>query len=146
MTLQIHLQNHSQRYPPLSTISQNFRQLKHMLNVNLRNSVRIIWKHTISPSQWTNYWMLFLTSDSAVGPDDIHYQMLKHLPSEALYTLNTLSDIWITGNFPSNWHNSYVVPVPKLGRDSADPSSYRPIALTSCFCQVTERMINKRLV
>jgi len=55
------------------------------------------------------------SSDSAVGPDDIRYQMLKHLPSEALYTLiNTLNDIWITGNFPSTWHNSYVVPVAKI--------------------------------
>ena len=27
------------------------------------------------------------SNDSAVGPDDIHYQMLKHLPSEVLNTL-----------------------------------------------------------
>jgi len=27
------------------------------------------------------------SNDSAVGPDDIHYQMLKHLPSEVLHTL-----------------------------------------------------------
>ena len=27
------------------------------------------------------------SSDSAVGPDDIHYQMLKHLPSDALQSL-----------------------------------------------------------
>ena len=32
------------------------------------------------------------SSDSAVGPDDIHYQMLKHLPSDALQSLlNTLT-------------------------------------------------------
>jgi len=36
-------------------------------------------------------------SDSAVGPDDIHYQMLKHLPSDALQSLN---NIWLTGKFP----------------------------------------------
>jgi len=54
------------------------------------------------------------------------------------------SDISITGNFPSTWRNSYVVPVP--GKDSEDPSSYRPIALTSCVCKVMEHMINKRLV
>jgi len=27
------------------------------------------------------------SNDSVVGPDDIHYQMLKHLPSEVLNTL-----------------------------------------------------------
>jgi len=44
------------------------------------------------------------SSDSAVGPDDIHYQMLKHLPSDALQSLlNTLNNIWLTGNFPPSW-------------------------------------------
>jgi len=34
------------------------------------------------------------SSDSAFGPDDIHYQMLKHLPSDALQSLlNTLNNI-----------------------------------------------------
>ena len=37
------------------------------------------------------------SSDSAVGPDDIHYQMLKRLPSDALQSLlNTLNDIWLS--------------------------------------------------
>jgi hypothetical protein len=38
--------------------------------------------------------------DSATGPDDIHYQMLKHLPTSALSTLLQLfNDIWTTGRF-----------------------------------------------
>jgi len=32
------------------------------------------------------------------------------------------------------------------GRDKTDPSSYRPLALTSCLWKVMERMINNRLV
>jgi len=51
------------------------------------------------------------SSDSALGPGDIHYQVLKHLLSEAFCArLNTLNDIWITGNFTSTWWSSYVVP------------------------------------
>jgi len=43
------------------------------------------------------------SSDTAVGPDDIHYQMLKHLSSEVLHSLlNTLNNIWLTGNFPAS--------------------------------------------
>ena len=84
---------------------------------------------------------------SAVGPDDIHYQMLKHLPSEVLNTLlSILNGIWLTGNFPSSWRQSYVVPIPKLGKDTSDPTNYRSIALTSCVCKVMERMVNNRLV
>jgi len=87
------------------------------------------------------------SSDSAVGPDDIHYQMLKHLPSDALQSLlNTLNDIWLTGNFRPSWHQSHIVPIPKAGKDSSDPSNYRPIAFTSCVCKVMERMVNNRLV
>jgi len=59
------------------------------------------------------------SNDSAVGPDDIHYQMLKHLPSEVLNTLLSIrNDIWLTGNFPSSWRQSYVVPIPKPGKDN----------------------------
>jgi len=41
--------------------------------------------------------------DSAVGPDDVHYQMLKHLPGASLETLlHDLNDIWINGSFPES--------------------------------------------
>jgi len=48
--------------------------------------------------------------------------------------------------FPTSWCTSTVIPVPKPGKDTSDPSNYRPIALTSCICKVMERMINSRLV
>jgi len=52
--------------------------------------------------------------DSAVGPDDIHYQMLKHLPRNAVNTLlETLNNIWFAGNFPPSWRTSTVIPTPK---------------------------------
>jgi len=36
-----------------------------------------------------------ISHDTAVGPDDVHYQMLKHLPNDALLTLlNILNTIW----------------------------------------------------
>ena len=38
--------------------------------------------------------------DTATGPDEIHYQMLKHLPENALSTLlHIFNDIWATGVF-----------------------------------------------
>ena len=85
--------------------------------------------------------------DTATGPDNIHYQMLKHLPPDALMKLlDILNDIWQTGNFPPGWRLATVIPVPKPGKDRSDPSSYRPIALTSCICKIMERMVNNRLI
>ena len=88
-----------------------------------------------------------VSKDTATGPDDIHYQMLKHLPETALDTLlHIFNGIWTTGVFPESWRLATVIPIPKPGKDHAEPTNYRPIALTSCLCKTLERMINKRLV
>ncbi len=79
--------------------------------------------------------------------DDIHYQLLKHLPDSSLHVLlDIFNHIWLSGNFPSSWHDAIVVPIPKPGKDHSDPTNYRPIALTSCICKTMERMVNDRLV
>ena len=45
-----------------------------------------------------------ISNDTATGPDEIHYQMLKHLPENALVTiLQIFNDIWTTGVFPESW-------------------------------------------
>ena len=84
---------------------------------------------------------------TATGPDDVHYQFLKHLPEESLLVLlDCFNDIWETGIFPDSWREATIVPIPKPGKDHSNPSNYRPIALTSCLCKTMERMINARLV
>ena len=85
--------------------------------------------------------------DTATGPDEVHYQMLKHLPPKSLQALlDIFNDIWETGKFPESWELSTVIPIPKPGKDHTEPTNYRPIALTSCLCKTLERMINTRLV
>ena len=85
--------------------------------------------------------------DTSAGPDEIHYQLLKHLPDASLLLLlNILNKIWLSGDFPSDWRKAIVIPIPKPGKDPTNPTNYRPIALTSCICKTTERMINRRLV
>ncbi|GBM44014.1 putative RNA-directed DNA polymerase from transposon BS [Araneus ventricosus] len=44
------------------------------------------------------------------------------------------------------WSRAIVIPILKPGKNPEDPSSYRPIALTSCLCKTLERMINARLI
>ena len=73
--------------------------------------------------------------------------MLKHLPESSLQTLlGIFNHIWTTGDFPEDWRLATLIPIPKPGKDYAEPTNYRPIALTSCLCKTLERMINKRLI
>ena len=52
--------------------------------------------------------------DTAVGPDDIHYQILKHLPECTLDTLlNIYNQIWDGGDFPTEWREATIIPIPK---------------------------------
>ena len=81
------------------------------------------------------------------GPDEIRYQLLKHLPRDSLMVLLVIfNDIWASGKIPECWKEATVTPIPKPGKDSKHLSNYRPISLTSYLCKTMERMINTRLV
>ena len=86
-------------------------------------------------------------NDTAAGPDGIHYQILQHLPPDALETLlNIMNEIWRTGKFPEDWHKAVIIPIHKPEKDKMEATNYRPIALTSCICKTMEKMIIDRLV
>lgn len=88
--------------------------------------------------------------DTAVGPDQIHYQFLKHLPTHSFthslsHLLKIFNAIWKSGNIPNSWQEALIIPIPKPGKDHTDANNYRPIALTSCLCKTMERMVNNQL-
>ena len=85
--------------------------------------------------------------DSAPGPDQVHYLILKNLPNETLTVLlDLINEYWESHLFPPSWREALVIPLPKEGKDHNYANSYRPIALTSCICKTLERMVNERLV
>lgn len=80
------------------------------------------------------------------GADLIHYEMLKRLPPDGKVTLLfVLNEVWRSGELPSSWLHSLVLPMLKKGKDQTQRSSYRPISLTSAICKLLERMICHRL-
>ena len=86
-------------------------------------------------------------SNSAPGPDEIHYEMLKHVcEATKIFILSLINRIWSESNFPSVWEVAYLLPFLKPGKNPLSPSSYRPIALTSCLCKLMEKMVNVRLM
>ena len=120
---------------------QNYQKHQEKIKLNFKSSNNEEYNNPF------NLDAINKSHDTATGPDEIHHQMLKHLPPESLKTLlDIFNDIWETGKFPESWELATIIPIPKPGKDHAEPTNYRPIALTSCICKTLERMINTRLV
>ena len=72
--------------------------------------------------------------DTSAGPDEIHYQLLKHFPKFSL--------LLIKSGYLVTWRKAIIIPIPKPGKDPTSPTNYRLIGLTSCI----ERMFKRRCV
>ena len=82
----------------------------------------------------------------AEGPDEVHNDMLRHLPSSALKVLLAVfNSLWESGDFPAAWREAIVVPLLKPGKSGTDPAHYRPISLTSSLSKLMEKLVNVRL-
>ena len=124
---------------------KNIKQQKEKRNLKFSSDNPETYNQPFSLSELED--ALSKAHDSSPGPDDIHYQFLKHLPDTSLSVLlKTFNDIWETGNVPKSWKEATIILIPKPGKDKSNPNNYRSIALTSCICKTLERMINERLV
>ncbi|VDI79300.1 Hypothetical predicted protein [Mytilus galloprovincialis] len=86
------------------------------------------------------------TSDTSPGKDKVTYSMFKSFSNKSLGVLLLLYNrIWFSQDLPLAWKHSIIIPSFKKGKDSSDPHAYRPIALTSNFVKIMEKMINNRL-
>ena len=47
--------------------------------------------------------------------------------------LNIYNKIWDGGEFPTEWREATIIPIPESGKDTTNPNNNRPIALTSCI-------------
>ena len=80
------------------------------------------------------------------GCDRIVYAMLAHLPETCLcQLLSMFNELWESGTCPPTWRHAIVIPLLKQGKQPDDPTSYRPIALTSTLSKTMERMVANRL-
>ena len=124
---------------------QNIKKKAEKTKLNFKSNNLEDYNQPFSLSELTD--SIMKSHDTAVGPDEIHYQFLKHLPSISLeFLLQVFNEVWVSGRFPTSWKEATIIPIPKPGKDNTDPSNYRPIALTSCLCKTLERMINTRLI
>ncbi|ESO12894.1 hypothetical protein HELRODRAFT_62922, partial [Helobdella robusta] len=82
------------------------------------------------------------SKNSAPGPDQITYNILKKLPSLTLQALEkAFNHIWTQADVPNEWHEALVFPIPKPGKSKINPENYRPISLTNTLCKIFEKLI-----
>ena len=150
---------------PEATASKYASYLKTILSTSqpkvLRHRGRSYLKEVRSslcdPSQHTTFCSHFslselkhalaqLPSSSSAGPDNIAYPMLTHLPQESLdFLLYIFNLSWTSHTFPSCWKTSTIIPIHKSGKPTNQPSSFRPISLTSCISKLFERLVLARV-
>ena len=124
---------------------QNIKKYAEKTKLNFKFNNLEDYNQPFSLSELTD--CIMKSHNTAVGPDEIHYEFLKQLPSCSLdFLLQAFNEVWVSGTFPPSWKQATIIPIPKPGKDSTDPSNYRPIALTSCLCKTLERMINTRFI
>ena len=86
------------------------------------------------------------SKDSTPGDDGVSLPMISYLSLTAKKVLlKLLNKIWKTCELPEQWSHSILVPILKKNQDRHKASSYRPIALTSIFSKIMERMLLNRI-
>ena len=116
---------------------------KHKINFKTIRNLRYNKKFTMRDLKRS----LKKSNNSSPGPDQIHYEILRHLPIETLHILlDIINEIWKSDTFPESWREALIISIPKPGKGHFNPLNYRPIALTSCICKTVESMVNERLV
>ncbi len=89
---------------------------------------------------------LISCNGSSLGPDDLHYDMIKKLPlTQKEHLLMHYNHIWTTRSFPHSWRESLIIPILKPNKDPRYANNYRPISLTNVMCKIMEKTVNTRL-
>ena len=75
---------------------QNYQKYQEKIKLNFKSSNNEEYNNPFNLDELKD--AINKSHDTATGPDEIHYQMLKHLPPKSLKTLLAIfNDIWETG-------------------------------------------------
>lgn len=87
-----------------------------------------------------------MKNTNACGPDNISTNLLKRNADHLVIPLTYIANLSFgEGTFPAQLLTSKVIPVFKRKGSRKDKNCYRPIALTSVFSKLLEKLFKKRL-
>ncbi|KAL1115009.1 hypothetical protein AAG570_007832 [Ranatra chinensis] len=87
-----------------------------------------------------------LKNNKSPGSDGIPNTVLEHFTRKALVKLTNITNAILKhAHYPTHWKTATVIALPKPGKPTTEPSSYRPISLLSSLAKVVDRIILNRL-
>ena len=124
---------------------QSIKKDKEKYKINLNSKNQEVYNENFSMTELKT--AIEKSHYSAVGPDEVHYNFLKQIPQKSIdLLLETYNNIWTGKQFPKSWKQATIIPIPKPGKNTSSPENYRSIALSSCLCKTSERIVNHSLV
>jgi hypothetical protein len=88
-----------------------------------------------------------LKVSKAPGPNGLPNRALKHLPQRVVSLLvQIFNAILLTHYFPTMWKHPRMISTLEPGKDSALPSSYRPISLLETIGKIFEKILLFRIL
>lgn len=89
--------------------------------------------------------VLSLVKDTAPDEDGMPYSFLSYMDDTALhYYLSLINTVMVSGHIPQSWRTQTLILLLKSNKISSDPTSYRPIALSSVLAKITEHLVKHR--
>ena len=138
-TLAETISEHSSSKNYTNTFQRHKHQIEQRpLNFNFNNNERYNNPFTLRELEDS----LHKSHDTAAGPDNIHYQILKHMPLASLQALlNIYNKIWDTGEFPPGWREATIIPIPKPGKDHTNPQIIAQLPLPVAFAKLWNELL-----
>ena len=95
---------------------------------------------SISPKEVAETLRSLPNNRASCGSDEMSYRLMKEVSPALVGPLVTLFNrSLLLRQVPDEWKKATVIPIFKGGRkDRQEPSSYRPISLTSCVARTME--------
>jgi len=130
----------SKLYPP-SCLHLSYPSLETLLREDESSPSSNSWMDAPFSLQELDASIATCKVNSSPGLDQFDYRVAILPLDIRSILLDIYNELYENGQFPSSWHESLVVLVPKPGGNG-----FRPIALLSCFLKILERMIYRRLI